>query len=301
MRKEQILFDNLSLLKKEERHTREKRLYELSVLAGEVATAMEGAPFSAENEEYLRKCGSLVFSSDVKAYDTVMYPTDALENEELADGLSCDAAAFALFLSECLSGKGALASPWREKTGGGRVAYVKTPRADRAYLALAAKRQNVSVVYVENAAAAVQAMLAGGADYALLPYMSAEQTVLSGTAKLIDRHELCLGGVVTLSEGEERFSFALLSPEVAPLLFSADMRLALRLTADSYAHLGRMLSAFSALGYGQTALCAAEEEYGRVHADVTLNGEGDPLALWVYLSLYSVGFSLRGRYPVIEG
>lgn len=301
MKARQILLDNLSLLFEEERGVREKRLYELSALACEIASSMEGRAFSEENEEYLRNCCFSVFSSEGKAYDTVMYPTKAAQNEELASELSHDAVAFALFLSECVRAKGTPPPPWREKRGAVRIAYVSTPRADRAYLALADRRQDVSVVYVENAAAAAQAVLAEKADYALLPYMAAEENILPGTAKLIDRHELCLDCLIRLTEGEERFSYALLSSEVTPFLSSEDMCLALLLTADSYAHLGRMLSAFSALGYREPALSSAKEEYGRVRANITLSGEGDPFALWVYLSLSSVGFSLRGRYPVIYG
>ena len=107
--------------------------------------------------------------------------------------------------------------------------------------------------------------------------------------------------LVRLSEGEQELSFALLSNEVTPFLFSEDMCLMLLLTADSYAHLGRMLSALTVFGYRQTALSTTAEEYGRVRANVALGGDGNYLALWIYLSLYSVGFSLFGRYPVIEG
>ena len=299
MKKEAIVLENLALLSEQREQVGEKRLYEMSELSRLAFAAMEGEPFSAENEEFLRKRYSSVFSLGNEAYDTVMYPCRDAQNEAAASQLSQDATAFALFFAELVAQKGDPRPPWSEKKGAVRIAYVPSSRSDSAYLAIAEKRRDASVLYVENATSAVQAVLSGEAAYALLPYMAAGDTVLPGTVRLIDSHELYINGVVTLTEEEEHFSFALLSPLPAPLLSVGDMRLSLRLTADSYAHLGRMLSAFSAFGYAKAELSATKEEYGRVCAQVTLGAEGNTLALWAYLSLYSVGFTLRGRYPLI--
>ena len=75
------------------------------------------------------------------------------------------------------------------------------------------------------------------------------------------------------------------------------MRFDLRLTADSFATLGTVFSTLSVFGLRQTEFLPEKEEYGRVCGRITLEGDGNLPALWLYLSFLSVGASFLGRYP----
>ena len=113
-------------------------------------------------------------------------------------------------------------------------------------------------------------------------------------------NDLSLSALITVTEGEGRLAYAVFSSELSPYAMTDRMSYCISVTADSYAHLGRILSAVPVFGYSQTALSVGDDEYGRVRARLTLCGDGDAMALWLYLLLYSVSSTLLGRYPTIE-
>ena len=69
------------------------------------------------------------------------------------------------------------------------------------------------------------------------------------------------------------------------------------MSATDLGHLSAMMAELPLFGFRQTALFSEGETYGRVSARLSLAGEGDAMALFIYFSLFSNGFSLLGRYP----
>ena len=165
---------------------------------------------------------------------------------------------------------------------------------------MAEARRDASVHYADSAADAVAALLSHRADFALLPFISAKGEPLIGIHRLWMQNDLFISALVTVSEGEEKLIYALFSSELSPYVPNDRMALAFKLTVDSYAHLGRLLANLPVFGYIQTSLSTEGEEYGRVCVRLSLVGDGDVTALWIYFSLYAVGASLLGRYPIIE-
>jgi hypothetical protein len=222
--------------------------------------------------------------------------------QEMGEGeLRADLCAFSLFLAERTSADVKRPIPWREAAhSGSRIAYVPSAWADRAYLALAGEREDATVLYARSAAAAVDLLLVGEADFALLPYASGSGEPLLAIERLCARHDLCISALITVQDGDDRPIYALVSTLLSPFSVQEDMLLSLYLTADSYEHLGRLLSAFPLFGYRQIGLSCEVEEYGRVRGRITLEGEGNAIALYIYLSLSSAGFSILGRYPMFK-
>lgn len=291
--------ENLSALEGVSGRLAEKRLYEFSelsrVLYGEIGEELFGEETAAllrRSRAALRDVPCLHGDTPPEYLPLLAQKDDATESFALA--------ALSSFFAEHVRRERAGARPWAESEIGASVAYVPTGSADEAYFALSAKRGDASVLYADNTRGATELVLSGRADYALVPYATASGEPLAGVSRLLTEGDLFLAALVFVPREEGRLTYALLSDRPAPFVTSADMRITLRLTAEDHAHLGRMLAAFPAFGYGQTDLLPEREEYGRVCARVTLAKDGDPIALWTYLSFYSVGFSFLGRYPLIE-
>lgn len=290
---------NLSSLKRASGRLAEKRLYEFSELASVLFAEIGEEIFSDETAALLRQSRTVLWHALPLDTGTPPEYLPLFAQKDDAEE-SLDLSALSSFLAERIRREHADAFPWEEKQIGARVAYVPTVTAEEAYFALSAKRADASVLYADNTRGATELVLSGRADYALVPYATADGEPLAGVFRLLTEGDLLLSALVFVPREEGRLTYALLSDRAAPFVSSADMRITLRLTAKDHAHLGRMLAAFPTFGYGQTDLLPEREEYGRVCARVTLAGDGDPVALWIYLSFYSVGFSFLGRYPLIE-
>lgn len=296
-----IIKENLSLLTEEESGVSEKKLYELSELSRVVYERIQHDLRSEESESLFHYGATEAFS--FTGYDPEALPSEyvvLLKEKRRLSSLS-EICAFSVFLSERIKAENKDYTPWREiSPSAARVVYVPARRAEKAYFALSALNRNASVLYADSAADAVSALLAHHAEYALLPYMSAKGEPLSGISRLFTQNDLCFSALVASEEGEDRLVYALVSTELCPFAETDRMALSFKITADSYAHLGSILSAIPVFGYTQTSLSTESEEYGRVRARLSLVGEGDATALWIYLSLYAVGVSHLGRYPIIE-
>ncbi len=294
-----VLRENLAALLEEQGRLSEKLLYELSELANEICERVKDDLYGDETAALFRQSRALFPSAPQKSDKTPKAYLSVLcargENS-----YSTSLAAFSVFLSERLSAAKKDTSPWEEKKTRARIAYVPSPTAENAYFALAGIRADASVQYAGTTREAAEQVLSRAADYAMVPYRSADGEILPAVSRLLNEHDLTVCALVSVPHGEGQLAYALLSTDVAPFVVSEHMALSIRLTAESFAHLGKMLSVIPVFGYVQTELIPEREEYGRVCAVVTLTGQGDAIALWLYLSLYSVGFSFLGRYPVIE-
>ena len=292
---------NLSSLSLEEMHLFEKRLYEISELSRVLYGKFHGISTVEDAEAVFHRGNAEEFFFDFSNEEGIPNEYVSFLRDKQGCDLSCETSALAIFLAERFRADGRDDLFHREKpTHGARIAYVPAGRAERAYFALADRRHTASVYYAASAADAVAALLAHQADYAMLPFMAANGEILSGTERLWLENDLSLSALVTLKDGEGRLAYAVFSSTPTPYVETDAMSLSISVTADSYAHLGRILSAIPAFGYTQTALSVGDDEYGRVHARLTLCANGDFMALWLYLLLYSVNASLLGRYPTIE-
>lgn len=294
-----VLRENLAALEEEQGRLSEKLLYEISELASEVCEIIKDDPYGEETAALFRQGRAFFPSAPLQKKETPKAYLFALCESGEASYSTC-LVAFSVFLSERLRALKKGIDPWEEKKTPARIAYVPAGSAESAYLALAGIRADASVRYVGTTREAAEALLSHAADYAMVPYRSADGEILPAVSRLLNEHDLSIGALVSVPRGEAQLGYALLSTDISPFVYSDRMALSVRLTAESFAHLGKMLSAIPALGYIQTELIPEREEYGRVCAAVTLTGNGDAVALWLYLSLYSVGFSFLGRYPVIE-
>lgn len=290
---------NLSALIKKSGRLSEKQLYECSELVSVLYGALGAELFGDETAELLRQSRDAFRDIPLSDVGTPPEYLPLLKQKDAAEE-SFGLAALSVFFAERVRRERGVDFPWTENKIGARVAYVPTGSAEEAYFALAARRGDVSVLYADNTRGAAELVQTERADYALVPYATAGGEPLLGVSRFLTEGDLLLAALVFVPREEGRLTYALLSARPAPFVFSADMRITIRLTAEDPAHLGRMLAAFPTFGYDGTELLPEREEYGRVCARVTLAGEGDPVALWTYLSIYSVGFSFLGRYPLIE-
>lgn len=296
-----IIKENLASLKREAALLSEKRLYELSELSAAVYRNLAEKWKGEEWEEAffgLRVPELLALFPRDPETPTEYLPF--LQGEREAD-LSAELCAFSLFLSERIEADVSRPLPWREaERTGSRIAYIPSVWADRAFLALARIREDATVLYAESASAAVDDLLGGRADFALLPYASKTGEPLLGIERLLTQNDLAISALMTVADGEDRPIYVLASRELSPYFSAPCMLLSLSVTVNSYEHLGRILSALPLFGYQQRSFASEAEEYGRIRGRITLDGEGNAMALYLYLSIYSVGFSVLGRYPMLE-
>ncbi len=292
--------ENLSHLHKEMAQISEKTLYELSELASLFYRRI-GDRLHEEEAEMLLHRGSteqFLFKSLEEGMPKEYLGLLSLEESAFFASRIC---AFATFLAERMRKDGKAPLPWTEKESArARIAYVPSGKADEAYFALASLRADASVLYATSTQDAVNALLSREADFAMLPYLSASGERILSIDRLCAQNELYLCARIELPEREDKLVYALFSTALSPYAETEEMALSLQITADSYAHLGHILSAIPAFGYEEASLYTEPEEYGRVRARGELVKRGDALALWLYLSLYSAGSTLLGRYPIIE-
>ena len=293
--------ENLFALSAEEMLITEKKLYELSELSELLYLQIKDDLHSDETEALLQRGNAEGFLAEIPNNDACPAEYALFLKDRKRLSFSAEAAALSFFLSERIQADGDVNFLWRDRpTRGARIAYVPAGKAEQAYFALSEIRKEAAVYYAASAADAVAALFAHQADYAMLPFMAASGETLSGTERLWLENDLCLSALITITVGEEKLAYALFSTEISPFAVREKMSLTLTVTADSYAHLGSILTALPLFGYTTTAVSSVGEEYGRVRARITLCDAGDATALWLYLSLYSAGFSLIGRYPTIE-
>lgn len=290
---------NLLALEKASGRLFEKLLYEFSELSSLLYAEAGEDPFGEETAALFRQSRSKIRELPLPQEGTPREYLPHLRQQNAATD-SFVLSAFSVFFAERVRDARGDLFPWEEARIGARIAYTPTGAAEDAYFALAKRRADASVLYADGTRAAIELLTSGRADYALLPYASASGEPLAAVSRLLTEGDFFLAALISVPREEERLMYALFSAVPAPFAFESEMRITLRLTAEDYAHLGRMLAAFPSFGYLQTDLLPEHEEYDRVCARVTLKGKGDPIALWAYLSFYSVGFSFLGRYPLIE-
>ena len=296
-----VIRENLSVLAAEEARVTEKTLYELSELSSLLYERVKDDLFTEDAEALLHRGTLQEFLLDISVNATLPSGYAMLLKDKHSLSALSEVCAFAHFLSERIQEDCSGYTPWRSTASrGARIAYVPAVRTEKAYFALSALKNDASVLYVSSASDAVSELLANRADYALLPYVAAKGEPLVGIHRLAAQNDLYFSAIVTLVEGDERFVYALFSQDFAPFAQTDCMVHSFKITAESYSHLGRILSAIPVFGYTQTSLSTESEEYGRVRAHLSLRGDGDETALWIYFSLYAVGVSHLGRYPIIE-
>ena len=291
---------NLSLLHGETARLSEKTLYELSELS-DVVYQRIGHRLHGEEAEMLLHRGwteQFLFEDLSEGVPDAYLP---LLTQKGTLDRALDLCAFSLFLAARIRDGGERRLPWEERPiSRTRIAYVPSGKAEQAYFALASLRGNASVLYATSTQDAVNALLSKEADFAMLPYLSASGERISGVDRLCAQNDLSLCARIAVPEREDTLVYALFATKVSPYAKTDEMALSLQITADSYAHLGRILSVIPVFGYDTASLFTESEEYGRVRAKAELLGTGDATALWIYLSLYSAGSTLLGRYPIIE-
>ena len=281
---------------KELRITAEKQkqlsLFTLSELS---AVLLEEAKSSLLTDGTLRLSLLDTVGEENEAIPTVYQP---LLRESAEDDRSATLCALAVFLANRLRKTDAAFSLWRESAPAkGRICYLPSARAEAAYAACAKERVDASVAPVDNAALGCAALTSGDADYLLLPYATASGARLASTERLVAEYDLYTVAMVQV--GDESGRYGVFSVYNAPFVEKEKMYLSLRFTASSYPHMGRMLSAFSALGFAVNELSSLDD-YGRVSCRAVLEEKGDTLALWLYLCLYAGGFSYLGRFPLLQ-
>lgn len=214
------------------------------------------------------------------------------------DTRAADLVALSVFLAERLAGEIDPVAAWRaSRPKGSRICYVPSTHAEAAYAVCVAEKESVSLLLADNAELGCAALTSGNADYLLLPYAGKSGTRLVSTERLIERYDLYTVALLRLREEEGEVTYGLFSLYSAPFAEREEMLLSLRVTVASYADLGRMLTAFSALGFAVEELATVTEDYGRVTCKVILREMGNDTALWLYLCLYAGSFSFLGRFP----
>lgn len=217
------------------------------------------------------------------------------------DAHASDLLALAVFLAERIAKEIDPVTAFRaSRPGDCRICYVPSARAEAAYAVCLNNGDNVSLLLADNAELGCAALAAGDADYLLLPYAGASGARLVSTERLVERYDLYTAATVRLREEEGEVTYGLFSAYSAPFAEREEMLLSLRFTAESHSHLGRMLTAFDALGFTVRELVSLPEDYGRVKVRAVLEGKGNYTALWLYLSLYAGSFSFGGLFPVLE-
>ena len=289
--------ENLRALSYEGAVLEEKRLYELSELAYFISKEI--------------KEGSIALSSPYVFADAVAVRLKQEERKNSVDALYrdiqenvctlsryTDLAAFSSFLAEGLFDKHFSPFPKRvEKRKSSRIAYVRASLSDGAYEKISHSVKDASVLYVGTAEEACAAVAAGEADYALLPVSYGQGERLLTVEKLISRYKMFVNTTVkaVLSDEKEAL-FGLFSLFPEPPVVSSKRELALKLTADSFDSLCRLVGFFSAFGYVLKDFTLTPSEYERASARAVLGGEGNDGALWFFLSLSSCDFALLGSY-----
>ena len=290
-----ILRDGLESLERDATALRKLRLFALSELSEALSEEAKGS-ILAEGALAL----SFPFLQEGETDATLPVEYEALLRASTEDDYSSALTAFSVFLAERLKEASDLPLPWRGAAPKRRrICYVPSSRAEAAYAVCAKEKENVTVLFADNAEMGCAALAAGNADYLLLPYAGTAGVRLSSTEKLVRRYDLYTAAAVELTE-EGGGIYGLFSLHGAPFAEKERMLLSLRFTADSYAPMGRMLSAISALGFSVKEFFSAPEDYGRVECMAVLDENGNDFALWLYLCLYAGGFSFLGRFPLLE-
>ncbi len=292
--KADILRENLVDLTQRTTKNEKIKLYELAELAemADIMTNEPALPFSLEG----------LYQEKTEEAATVPMAYMPLLRERKNAMASADLAAFASFLSARFSALPDFRYPWEEKSPPkARICYLPSPQAEAAYAACAAFCNDASVYFADGAEQGCEAVVSGEADYVLLPYITASGLRFSSTEKLIKRYDLYTAAAVNIAEEERGVLYGLFAATNHPFFEKDDMLFALRFTAESYAHMGYILSAFGAFEFSALHFSSHWEDYDRVECHVVLKNKGNYMALWTYLYLYANGFSVLGRFPLISG
>ncbi len=290
-------FENLRALLREGTVLEEKRLYELSELAYSICEEIKEGSISLSSPYVFSDAVALRLKQGgrEKSEDTLY--RDVLENISKLSHYT-DLAAFCSFLSEGISDK--LFSPFPKKVvkrKAARIAYVRASVADGVYEKISHSLKEAAVLYVDTAEEACVAVASGEADFALLPLSYGQGERLPTVERLTARYKMLINTtvkVVLSDEREARFGLFSLLPE--PPVASSKRELALKLTADSYDSLCRLVGFFSDFGYVLKDFTLTPSEYERASARAVLGGEGNDGALWFFLSLSPCDFALLGSY-----
>ncbi len=290
-----LLREGLRDLEKEAIARRSLRLFALSELAEAVSEEAKASLLREETpaQAFLTKAEEV--GQDMPAE---YLPLMEARGE---DARASDLVALSVFLAERLEKEIDPVTAFRaSRPKGCRICYLPSAHAEAAYAVCLSNGENVSLLLADNAELGCAALAAGDADYLLLPYAGALGTRLVSTERLVERYDLYTAATVRLREEEGEVTYGLFSAYSAPFAEREEMLLSLRFTAESHSHLGRMLTAFAALGFTVKELVSIPEDYGRVKGRAALEGKGNHTALWLYLCLYAGSFSFTGLFPVLE-
>ncbi len=306
----QVITDNIALIEKEQSLAEEKRICELSALAGEAADHLLSL---AEGGMPTVDVLSLL------SFDTERAPVlhdNAMEasGKHLAfhAGLlsSLDRTVLCSLLYEALKKRGICpteADFLPPASSPETFTYVKNFYADEAYDVFSDAFSDPRVFYSETLRDAVLAVSEGRAGYCLLPLEEKGGTRLASVSELLYKSELRIASVTPVyGYGEENdLTYALISrgfliPELGS---DVDRYLELRLPKDA-ASLPELLFAAEACGAQVFRIHTQRSDGGgerSTHYSLVLRTEGlDFSTLLIYLSVFVKEFTPIGIYASLE-
>lgn len=184
-----------------------------------------------------------------------------------------------------------------------RLCYVPSVRTEKAYHMLLGMRPDMTVFYARNAREAVMEVDAGRADFCLLPKEDEEGITALAMERLADQFDLlpaarvrfvpdgCEGTVLFGLFGKADSCFSDLSPLKREVRLSGGEHLPLSLSA--------LTNAACAFGFLVEESVCRSDIYGRMRATLGLGGEGDRLALELYVRLFCEECTVLVAYPLL--
>lgn len=176
---------------------------------------------------------------------------------------------------------------------GGSVCYVRSPNADKAYLALSEEIDSPRAVYAEDFTQACESVYYGRSTYCILPVSSYADGRLASFRNLVIKYSLKTALVTGVGEGEDETVFALMKRELEIPREESNTYLDIRLSDAS--------SLSDVLAVAEVCnMRAVEGAFGSAHqgsGDLTLEvSEEGICGFLTYLSLEHPDFITVGIY-----
>ena len=295
-----IIGNNIAMLLRERSDNAEKIYYELSELAYSMAEEIRAGRLSTETPYAFSDGVFHLLKPRTEEESSVLDEYRQWIFAEKERDFHMHTAVFSLCLAHSIARSRSL-FPVCEKIKNHRIAYVRSPMAERAYAKVATAHPDTCVFYVSGAEEACAAVAASEADFALLPLAYRTGERLSAMEKLTERYKMHLNaGFRIFSETEGEILFGLFSLSDIPFFAEGDVHVELLMTAENYLHAAQTVSFLPLFGYEITGFTCTSAEYDRAEARVVLRGDGEENALWFFLALTVNGFERIGKYPILD-
>ena len=217
---------NLSALQKKDTSISERTLAHIDEAARELASLIPSEGGSIlENEDFLSAYYALVdrsFSVDQPLPSNVPKQTQGRLSALKAE----DAVNSAIFLCDAIcKAKEKGGEPLKysdffavnpESSEGEKIAYLRNPYSDTAFLIFSEVIKNASVSYPRDFAGVCEEVYYGRCRYCILPVETSDEGALSGFRRLIAKYELCpiLSCPVSTAGGSQTTEFALFAKNI---------------------------------------------------------------------------------------